>query len=75
VLRPVRIVNAHYQPAGALITQHGMSRQLRTLDAIQLAVALRVHQAVPIDQFVCADQRLCDIAALEGLAVTNPEHP
>ena len=25
------------------------------------------------DQFVCADQRLCDIAVLEGLAVMNPE--
>ena len=75
VVRPVRIVNAHYQLAGDLISQHGMSRQLRTLDAIQLAVALRLHQAAPIDQFVCADQRLCDIALLEGLAVINPEQP
>src|SRR5271165_6874139 len=31
VVRPIRIVNAHYQLAGALISQHGMSRQLRTL--------------------------------------------
>jgi hypothetical protein len=29
----------------------------------------------PLDHFVCADQRLCDIAALEGLAVVNPELP
>ena len=75
VVRPVRIVNAHYQLAGALISQHGMTRQLRTLDAVQLAVALRLHQIAPIDQFVCADQRLCDIAFLEGLAVINPEQP
>jgi hypothetical protein len=75
MLRPVRIINAHYQHAGALISQHGMSRQLRALDAIQLAVALRIHQTAPIDHFVCADQRLCDIAVLEGLAVLNPEHP
>lgn len=52
-----------------------MSRQLRTLDAIQLAVALRLHQTAPVDQFVCADQRLCDIALLEGLSVFNPEQP
>jgi hypothetical protein len=26
-----------------------------------------------IGQFVSADQRLCDIAILEGLAVINPE--
>ena len=75
VLRPLRITNAHYQLAGDLIGKHGMSRQLRTLDALQLAVALRLHQAIPIDQFVCADQTLCDVASLEGLAVFNPEHP
>lgn len=72
LLRPVRIVNAHYQLAGVLIGTHGLSRQLRTLDALQLAVALRVHQATSVDHFVCADQRLCDVAALEGLAVINP---
>ena len=40
-MRPIRIVNAHDHLAGDLISQHGMTRQLRTLDAIQLAVALR----------------------------------
>jgi hypothetical protein len=49
-----------------------MSRQLRALDAIQLAVALHVHRLLPVDHFVCADQRLCDVAALEGLAVIKP---
>jgi len=33
-LRPVRVLNAHYQAAGDLIGKHAMSRQLRTLDAI-----------------------------------------
>jgi predicted nucleic acid-binding protein len=73
LLKPVRILNAHYQLAGDLIGTHGLTRQLRTLDALQLAVALRVHRATPLDHFVCADQRLCDIATLEGLAVLNPE--
>jgi uncharacterized protein len=73
VVQPVRIVNAHYQVAGDLIGKHGLSRQLRTLDAVHLAVALRLHEALPVDRFVCADQTLCDIAALEGLAVFNPE--
>jgi predicted nucleic acid-binding protein len=75
VVQPIRIVNAHYQLAGDLIGKHGMSRHLRTLDAVHLAVALRLHQVIPIDGFVCADQRLCDIAVLEGLAVVNPERP
>lgn len=71
-LRPLRVLNAHYQLAGDLIGKHAMSRQLRTLDAIQLAVALHFHRSFPLDHFVCADQRLCDVARLEGLAVLRP---
>jgi hypothetical protein len=52
-----------------------MSRQLRTLDGMQLATALRVHRAIFIDAFVCADQRLCEIATLERLTVIDPEQP
>jgi hypothetical protein len=58
--------------AGDLIGKPAMSRPLRTLDAIQLAVALHFHRPFPIDHFVCADQRLCDVATLEGLNVINP---
>ena len=49
--------------------------RFRPLDALQLSVALNLHQTLPIDQFVCADHRLCVIALLEGLAVVNPEQP
>jgi hypothetical protein len=34
-----------------------------------LAVALHFHRSFPLDHFVCADQRLCDVALLEGLSV------
>src|SRR3954469_12648213 len=37
-VRPIRVLNAHYQLAGDLIGKHAMSRQLRTLDAIHLGV-------------------------------------
>jgi predicted nucleic acid-binding protein len=70
-----RLLNVHYNRARDLIANHGLGRQIRSLDALQLAVALQLHQVTPIDHFVCADQRLCDIAALEGLAVINPERP
>jgi predicted nucleic acid-binding protein len=73
LLRPIRVLNAHYQLAADLIATHGMTRQLRTLDAIQLAVALRLHRVTPVDHFVAADQRLCDAAILEGLSVINPD--
>ena len=71
-VRPLRVLNSHYQLAGDLIGKHAMSRQLRTLDAIQLAVALHFHRVFPLDDFVCADRRLCDVAELEGLSVTQP---
>jgi predicted nucleic acid-binding protein len=75
VITPVRILNAHFESAGNLIARHGKTRHIYTLDALQLAVALSIQQPVPIDQFICADQRLCDIALLEGLTVINPEAP
>ncbi len=71
-LRPFRMLSVDYQSAGDLISKHAMSRTLRTLDAIQLAVALRIHRLLPLDAFVCADQRLCDVAIQEGLAVIKP---
>jgi len=73
--RVFRLLNLHYDRARDLIANHGLRRQIRTLDALQLSVALQIHQAVPIDQFICADQRLCDVAQLEGLAIINPEQP
>ena len=70
-----RLLNLHYDRARDLVANHGLSRQIRTLDALQLSVALYLHEAVPIDRFVCADHRLCDIASLEGLVIVNPERP
>jgi predicted nucleic acid-binding protein len=72
VVRPIRVLNAHYQLAGELIGKHAMSRQLRALDAIQLAVSPHFHRSFPIDHFVCSDQRLIDVARLEGLAIIQP---
>lgn len=71
--RVLRLLNVHSDRAQDLIKTHGLARQIRTLDALQLAVALHLHQTAPVDHFVCADQRLCDVATLEGLAVLNPE--
>jgi predicted nucleic acid-binding protein len=70
--RPIRVLEVHYQLAADLIGKHAMSRQLRTLDAIQLAVALHFHSSFPLDHFVCSDHRLIDVARLEGLAVVQP---
>jgi hypothetical protein len=73
--RVFRLLNAHFDRARDLIANHGLHRQIRTLDALQLSVALHIHQITPIDYFVCNDQRLCDVASVEELAVINPEKP
>jgi len=61
--------------AERLIEQHAFDRPLRTLDAVQLAVALGLKSLGLIDYFVAADAALCEVAAREGLSVVNPEHP
>lgn len=70
--RVLRLLVRHLESAETLIQRHGMTRSLRTLDAIQLAVALDWHQRHGLDFFVCADTALCAIAITEGLAVINP---
>ena len=70
----IRLLVAHFHLAEQLLRRHAPTKNLRTLDALQLAVAIRFNSENPI-QFVCADQPLCVIAALEGLKVINPEIP
>ena len=64
------VTTPQYQAAMQLIERHFRIR-LRTLDALQLAVALALSRQGRIDHFVCADQRLCATATEEGLAVIN----
>jgi len=45
---------------------------LRTLDALQLAVALDLKAQGLLDFFVCADEILCQVAEKEGITVVNP---
>jgi hypothetical protein len=70
---PVAVGDFHR--AQQLLVQHALGRSLRTLDALQFAVALGLHAAAPLDAFVCADTHLCLIAVTEGLTVANPEVP
>jgi predicted nucleic acid-binding protein len=63
----------HFHRAQQLLAHHGLSRSLRTLDALQLATAL-LHPG-KLDCFVCADSNLGLIAVAEGLSVVNPEMP
>jgi predicted nucleic acid-binding protein len=66
---------AYFHHARQLLLRYGLTRRLRTPDAIQLATALALHAKVPLDAFVAADSNLGFIATAEGLAVLNPEVP
>jgi predicted nucleic acid-binding protein len=63
----------HYQEAERLLRADTAEKGLRTLDSLQLAVALlELHRAWWLDQFVCADEVLSDVATAEGITVLNP---
>lgn len=70
-----RLPARHHEAAERLIRRVGVSKNLRTLDALQLAVALSLNEPARPVVFVCADQALCAIAAAEGQTVVNPRWP
>jgi hypothetical protein len=64
----------HFTLAEQLIGLHSFSNRLRTLDALQLAVALGLRGQGLLDYFV-ADKALLSVARLEDLPTLNPEDP
>jgi len=71
----VRLLRRHFDAAEALIVKHGTTARLRSLDAIHLAVAMDLHQMKIVDDFVCADSILVQLARSEQLTVINPLEP
>jgi len=65
----------HFRVARRLLIKHGTNEALRTLDALQLSIALGLGQAGLITVFVAADQKLCRVATIEGFEVADPEQP
>jgi len=52
---------------------HATAKTLRTLDALQLAVAWDVNRRDSLNSVLAADNTLIEVAAAEGLPVANPE--
>jgi predicted nucleic acid-binding protein len=71
----VPITAFHFHQAQQLLVRHGLSHNLRTLDALQLSASLGLNASGPLSAFVCADAGLCQIAIAESLPVVNPEIP
>lgn len=63
----------HFSWAERLIGCHGFTHRLRTLKALQLAVALDLGEQGYLDHFVVSDKALAAVAIAEGLAVIDPE--
>lgn len=66
------VAEDHFIGAERLIGRHAFARRLRTLHALQLAVALDLQSQGLVDTFVTADQALAVAASLEGLSVIDP---
>lgn len=71
----VAISASQFAEADRLLSVYGPSKDLRTLDALQLAAAAAIKVVRPLEFFVTSDKRLQIIAAAEGHAIVDPEHP
>jgi predicted nucleic acid-binding protein len=71
----IRLLVKHFKEADRLIGQHGLARRIRTLDALQLAVALDLHRRGLIDKLVSSDKQLLSVAIAEGIPAVDPENP
>lgn len=60
-----------YRRAEDLIAKHGFEHRLRSLDALQLGVALDLRDQGLGETIVAADVTLGDVAAREGLTVLS----
>ena len=75
VIRVARMAVRHFQLADELLCRHARTHRLRTLDALQLAVAIDLNSQGLAVTFVCADEVICPLAQSEGLSVLNPLAP
>ena len=64
---------SEFATAERLIERYAFDLRLRALDALQIATALSLRSQGLLDHFVASDKILCQVAALEGFAVINPE--
>lgn len=71
-LNVARLTVGNHRLADQLIHRYAPAHPFRTLDALQLSVALELHQQGRIEAFVSADASLSAIARLEGLKVLKP---
>jgi predicted nucleic acid-binding protein len=65
----------HFEYARTCVAIYGIGEGLRSLDALQLAMAMHLSNAGMLHFLIAADQALCRVARLEHLAAINPQSP
>ncbi len=65
----------HFEYARTCVAIYGTAEGLRSLDALQLAMAMHLSTGGPLHFLVAADQTLCRVARLEGLTAIDPQSP
>jgi hypothetical protein len=65
----------HFEYARTCVAIHGVSEGLRSLDALQLSMAVHLSNAGLLHFVVAADQALSRVARLEGLIAVDPQSP
>jgi hypothetical protein len=65
----------HYRSAAKMLRLHGVSHGLRTLGALQLAIALDMLESSSISVMISADKRLCEVAEVCGCPAIDPAQP
>ena len=73
IVRSIHLGSQHVSLAGMLFGKYWLTRRMRTLDALQLAIAVDLQKKSLLDVFVVADRLLSEVALLEGLSTLNPE--
>ncbi len=59
-----------FREAAQLMGEYGKEHGLRALDSLQLAACRLLYDSNWL--FICADLKLCDVAALCAISVVNP---
>jgi uncharacterized protein len=67
--------NSHFEYARTCVAVYGPQEGIRTLDALQLSMALYLLNSGLLHFVVAADQRLCRVARKEGIKVIDPQLP
>ncbi len=71
-LQVARLLRRHFDRAEKLLLQHALSKRLRTIDALHLAVALDLRDTGVVDAFVTADGVLVSLGRTEAITVIDP---